>query len=150
MRYFLVDRITEWEAGRFMAGVKNVTMSEDFLEFHFPRFPVMPGALLLEALVQLGGWLEGAGSDFARWLLLERVRSVKYYGFAFPGDQVALRVEAAGEEDGLRLFKGTAAVGGERRVAVDFAGRVVELSRYEDPEERRSHFRILVRDTPFS
>lgn len=150
MRYLLVDRVTEWEADRSMAGLKNITMSEDFLEFHFPRFPVMPGALILEALVQLAGWLEGASSDFARWVLLERVRSVKYYGFAFPGDQVALRVEAAGEEEGLRLFRGTAAVGGERRVAVDFAGRAVELARYEDPEEQRRHFAILTRQTQIS
>ena len=146
MRYLLVDRITDWEAGRSMAGVKNVTMSEDFLEFHFPQFPVMPGALLLEALVQLSGWLEAAGSDFSRWLLLERVRSVRYYGFAFPGDQVELRVEANGEEDGLRLFKGEAAVAGEKKVTVTFAGRGVEMDRYEDPEEQRRHFKILMRE----
>ncbi|MEE9276725.1 MAG: 3-hydroxyacyl-ACP dehydratase FabZ family protein [bacterium] len=146
MRYLLVDRITDWEAGRSMAGVKNVTMSEDFLEFHFPQFPVMPGALLLEAIVQLSGWLEAAGSDFSRWLLLERVRSVRYYGFAFPGDQVELRVEANGEEDGLRLFKGEAAVAGEKKVAVQFASREVEMDRYEDPEDQRRHFQILMRE----
>ena len=35
MRYLLVDRVTSWERGATMVGVKNVTMSEDFLEFHF-------------------------------------------------------------------------------------------------------------------
>lgn len=149
MRYLLVDRVTEWEAGRFMEGVKNVTLSEDFLEYHFPRFPVMPGSLLIEALAQLAGWLEGAGTDFKRWLLLERVRSVKYYGFALPGDQVALRVEAAGEEEGLRLFRGVASVEGERRAVADFAARAVDLAEYEDPEEQRAHFRVLRREAPF-
>ena len=149
MRYLLVDRVTGWEPGRFMEGVKNVTMSEDFLEYHFPRFPVMPGSLLVEALAQLAGWLEGAGTDFQRWLLLEQVRSVKYYGFALPGDQVALRVEAAGEEEGLRLFKGMAMVEGERLAVVDFAARAVELADYEDPEEQRARFRVLRREAPF-
>ncbi len=146
MRYLLVDRVTSWEAGGFMEGVKNVTMSEDFLEFHFPRFPVMPGSLILEALVQLSGWLEAAGSDFSRWFLLEQVGTIKYYGFAFPGDQVVLRVEAAGERDGRTLFKGIATVDGERKVVVDFAGRVVDMKSYEDPEEQKHLFRILMRE----
>ena len=149
MRYLLVDRVTGWEPGRFMEGVKNVTMSEDFLEYHFPRFPVMPGSLLVEALAQLAGWLEGAGTDFKSWLLLDRIRSVRYYEFALPGDQVALRVEAAGEEEGLRLFKGVAAVEGKRRAVADFAARAVALADYEDPEEQRARFRVLRREAPF-
>lgn len=150
MRYLLVDRITAWEPGRSMEGLKNITLSEDFLQYHFPRFPVMPGSLLIEALAQLAGWLEGAGTDFKGWLLLESVRSVKYYGFALPGDQVALRVEAAGEEGGLRFFRGTAAVEGQRRAVVEFAARPVRLADYEDPEEQRAHFRVLRREVPFS
>ena len=146
MRYLLVDRVTSWDAGKVIEGIKNVTMSEDFLEFHFPRFPVMPGSLILEAIVQLSGWLEAAGSDFSRWVLLERVRSIKYYGFALPGDQIVLRVEANGAEDGRSLFRGTATVEGERRVVVDFAGRVVDLESYEDPGEQRHLFRVLMRE----
>ncbi len=142
----LVDRVTAWQAGESIQGIKNVAMSEDFLELHFPRFPVMPGALLFEGLAQLAGWLEAAGSDFTKWVLLEKARSVKYYGFAFPGDQVALSVEAKGAEGGLKNFRGVAAVGGERRVVADFGGRVVALADYEDPEEQRRHFRVLSRE----
>ena len=56
MRYLLIDHITEWKSGESIMGVKNVAMSEDFLEFHFPKNPIMPGILLLEGLVQLAGW----------------------------------------------------------------------------------------------
>ena len=150
MRYMLVDRVTAWEAGASIEGVKNITMSEDFLEFHFPRFPVMPGALIFEGLVQLAGWLEAAGSDFTRWILLEKVRSVRYYGFAFPGDQVTLNVEARGEEEGLSNFRGVATVDGERRVVAEFSGKVVALADYEDPEEQRHHFRVLRREIQLS
>ncbi len=150
MRYMLVDRVTEWEGGVSIQGVKNITMSEDFLEYHFPRFPVMPGALIVEALVQLAGWLEAASSDFTRWILLEKVRSVRYYGFAFPGDQVLLNVEAQGEETELRSFRGVATVEGERRVVADFGGRTVPLADYEDPEEQRHHFRVLGREIRLS
>ncbi len=150
MRYLMVDRVTSWESGKSMEGVKNVTLSEDFFEFHFPRFPVMPGSMILESLVQLSGWLEGASSGFSRWFLLEEVRSVKYYGFALPGDQIALRVESAGAESGLSLFKGIATVGDERKVVVDFSGRVVDLKDYEDPEEQEHLFGILTRGITLS
>lgn len=150
MRYLMVDRVTSWESGKSMEGVKNVTLSEDFFEFHFPRFPVMPGSMILESLVQLSGWLEGASSGFSRWFLLEQVRSVKYYGFALPGDQIALRVEAAGAEDGLNLYKGVATVEDERKVVVDFSGRVVDLKDYEDPGEQEHLFGILTREITLS
>ena len=150
MRYLLVDRVTSWERGVSMEGVKNVTMSEDFLEYHFPRFPVMPGSMILEALVQLSGWLEAAGSECGRWFLLERVETIKYYGFALPGDQIELRVEAVGEEEGRSLYKGAASVSGERKVAVEFSGRVVDLKDYEDPEEQAHLFRVLTRDVEIS
>lgn len=150
MRYMLVDRVMAWEADASIQGVKNITMSEDFLELHFPRFPVMPGALIFEGLVQLAGWLEAAGSDFTQWILLEKVRSVRYYGFAFPGDQVVLNVEARGEEEGLKKFRGVASVEGERRVVAEFGGKVAPLADYEDPEEQRHHFRVLNREIQLS
>lgn len=150
MRFLMVDRVTSWESGKSMEGVKNVTLSEDFFEFHFPRFPVMPGSMILESLVQLSGWLEGASSGFSRWFLLEQVRSVKYYGFTLPGDQITLRVEAAGAEDGLNLYKGVATVEDERKVVVDFSGRVVDLKDYEDPGEQEHLFGILTREITLS
>ncbi len=59
MRYLLIDRITEWKAGQKIKGVKNVAMTEDFLEWHFPKNPVMPGVLLIEAFAQLSGMVGG-------------------------------------------------------------------------------------------
>ena len=44
MRFLLVDRILELERGRRAVGIKNVTMSEDFLAYHFPEMPIMPRA----------------------------------------------------------------------------------------------------------
>ncbi len=55
MRYMLVDRVMGREAGASIHAVKNVAVGEDFLEYHFPRFPVMPGSLILEAAVQMAG-----------------------------------------------------------------------------------------------
>src|SRR4030067_953024 len=100
MRYLLIDHITEWKSGEFIKGVKSVAMSEDFLEFHFPKNPIMPGVLLLEALTQLTGWLEAASSEFQNWFLVGKVRKSNFYSFALPGDQVELEVELISDEKG--------------------------------------------------
>ena len=57
MRFFLIDRITQWLVGTSAEAVKNVALSEDFFDDHFPRHPVMPGVLILEGMAQLSGLL---------------------------------------------------------------------------------------------
>ncbi len=147
MRYCLVDLISAWEADRKIRGVKNVAMTEDFLEYHFPRFPVMPGVLLLESMAQLAGWLEAASSGFTRWVLIDHVRQCKFYGFARPGDQVEIEIEVAGVEDNRKFYRGVGTVAGQRRVVAEFGATVVPLSTLEDPDQHSVVFQILTRAT---
>ncbi len=151
MRYLLIDHVTDYHSGGFIRGVKNITMSEDFLAFHFPKNPVMPGALLLEALVQLSGWLEAKSSDFRRWVLLRRITKAAFYGFALPGDQVLLEVQAQGVSiSGVNTYKGTGHVGGKKKVTAIFEVDIVPLSRIGEAHELAHLFRILTRDSGFS
>lgn len=57
MRFFLIDRITRWDVGSRAEATKNVALSEDFFDDHFPRRPVMPGVLILEGIAQVSGLL---------------------------------------------------------------------------------------------
>ncbi len=57
MRFFLIDKIMEWHVGKTAQAVKNVALSEDFFDDHFPRRPVMPGVLIIEGMAQLSGLL---------------------------------------------------------------------------------------------
>ena len=57
MRFFLIDRITKWQVGTTAEAIKNVALSEDFFDDHFPRRPVMPGVLIIEGMAQLSGLL---------------------------------------------------------------------------------------------
>jgi len=55
--FLLIDRITEFEAGKSITGIKNVTVNEEFFQGHFPGHSIMPGVLILEAMAQVGGLL---------------------------------------------------------------------------------------------
>lgn len=57
MRFFLIDRITDWHVGTNAKAIKNIALSEDFFDDHFPRRPVMPGVLIIEGIAQLSGLL---------------------------------------------------------------------------------------------
>ena len=61
MRYFLLDKITAFEPGKRACGIKCVTLTDDILHDHFPDQPLLPGALLLESMSQLGGFLGRKG-----------------------------------------------------------------------------------------
>ena len=74
MRFSLVDRILTLEPGRSITAVKNLSIAEEYLADHFPGFPVMPGVLMIESLVQAGGWLirETEGFQYSTVLLKDR------------------------------------------------------------------------------
>ena len=147
MRYLLIDHITECTSGQSIKGIKNVAMSEDFLEFHFPKNPIMPGVMLLEALTQLTGWLEAVSSDFQRWFLINKVIKSNFYGFAFPGDQVELEVERLSGGDGnRRTYRGSGFVKGKKKIITEFEGEVIPLDDIEYAEEQKAFFRVLTRD----
>ncbi len=147
MRFLMVDHITSWSATDGIRAVKNVAMSEDFLEHHFPNRPVMPGALLLEALSQLAGWMEAASSDFEHWLLVDSIERCGYYGFALPGDRVELELRPRGAiADGRRSYRGLGTVVGDNKIKADFSGRIVALSEIADPDSHRRLFNNLIRE----
>ena len=94
MRFVLVDRILELEPGSRITTVKNLTLSEEYLDDHFPRFPVMPGVLMLEAMTQASAWLIRVTEDFAHSIVvLKEARNVKYGKFVRPGQALTISAE---------------------------------------------------------
>jgi 3-hydroxyacyl-[acyl-carrier-protein] dehydratase len=151
VRYYLVDRISEWEVNRRIRGVKNVAMTEDFLQYHFPRRPTMPGVLLLESMTQLAGWLEAVSSEFTRWFLLEHVTSCKFYDLTVPGDQIEITLDSVPAPEPLRRrYRGLGTVADKRRVVAEFDGHVVSLADLEAPSSQRQLFEVLTKTAAFS
>src|ERR1700752_955918 len=109
MRFTLVDRIVEMTAGKSLRAYRNLTLGEEYLADHFPSFPVLPGVLMLEALVQSAAWLGRATSDFRHSVIpLREVKTIKYGSFLEPGQTMTINVDAIGGMDGETLgFKGS-------------------------------------------
>jgi len=79
MKFGLIDRIVELEPGRRIVALKAVSLAEEYLADHFPTFPVLPGVLMLEALVEAGAWLVRETQDFNRSvILLHSAKNVTY------------------------------------------------------------------------
>ena len=105
MRFLLIDRILEYRKGESAVGSKDVTMSEDFLEDHFPRFPVMPGVLQVEAISQLTSWLIFVSNDFKVKGVLSELGTIKFKDFIKPGDQMVIEVSFKSVDSEAATYK---------------------------------------------
>jgi 3-hydroxyacyl-[acyl-carrier-protein] dehydratase len=121
MRFHLVDRILELEPGKRICIAKNLTLAEEYLADHFPTFPVMPGVLMLQTLVEAGAWLLRITDDFRHSVIvLREARNVKYGTFMEPGKTLIATAELAEVEDGLATFKGKGEAAGQTTVSAKF------------------------------
>jgi 3-hydroxyacyl-[acyl-carrier-protein] dehydratase len=94
MRFSLIDKIVELKPGERILATKSLTMAEEYLADHFPRFPVMPGVLMLEAMTQAGAWLVRVTEDFAHSIVvLRQANNVKYAQFIEPGQTLTVTAE---------------------------------------------------------
>jgi 3-hydroxyacyl-[acyl-carrier-protein] dehydratase len=111
----LVDRILECEPGKRILAIKNVTINEPFFNGHFPRLPVMPGVLVVEALAQAAAVLAfvtaGKKSDEKSIYYLVGVDDARFKRPVVPGDQLTLDVTADRIGRELMKFSACARVG---------------------------------------
>jgi 3-hydroxyacyl-[acyl-carrier-protein] dehydratase len=113
MRFSLVDRITSLEAGRSVTAVKNLTLAEEYLADHFPGFPVMPGVLMLESLVQASAWLMRYTDDFRySTILLKEARAVRFNNFVSPGRMLVVTSSFHERTERVSVMKSVGTVDG--------------------------------------
>ena len=93
--FLLVDRVVDIQIDRSAVGIKNVTINEAFFQGHFPRNPVMPGVLIVEAMAQTAAVLvvrslgKGAAGKLVYFMTIENARFRKP---VTPGDQLRIHV----------------------------------------------------------
>jgi len=92
MRWFWIDRFTEFERGRRAVAIKSVALSEEALDGYNPGFPVMPGSLMIEGMAQTAGLLVGELEGFQQRVVLAKIGKAVFHRPVVPGD--TLRYEA--------------------------------------------------------
>ncbi len=94
MKFVLVDRVSELQPRERIVAHKALSLAEEYLADHFPTFPVLPGVLMLEAMVQTAAWLVRDALDFGpSVIVLKEARNVTYKSFVAPGQVLTLEAD---------------------------------------------------------
>ena len=132
MRFTLLDRIVEVDPGKSITAVKAVSLSEEYLADHFPRFPVLPGVFMLEAMTQAAAWTIRLGEDFANSIVVLRTaRNVKYGDFVEPGKVLTVHAEVLSQDAHRTKVKASGMVGERTSLTAR-----LELERYNLADKR--------------
>lgn len=152
MRYFLIDKVTDLEPGQRACGVKNVSLSDEILHDHFPDYPTMPGALIVEAASQLAGFLlemswNKPNVPLCRALLVQ-IDLAKFHEMAGPGDQLEIEVRMSEFRDTVAQISAEVRAGPRQiaRTGLTFLMKAIDSERLH--EQRRSLYRLWTRDFP--
>ncbi len=124
----LVDRIVGFARRERIVGIKNVTINEPFFQGHFPGHPVMPGVLIIEAMMQVGGLLlmdtvEDADDKVVYVMSLD---NVKFRRPVTPGDQVRFEVEMLQVRRHVCRMRGVGYVEGQVVAEAEMMARIVD------------------------
>lgn len=91
MRWFWVDRFTEFVGSSHAVGHKGIALSEDYMHDHWDAYPIMPHSLMAEGMAQTGGLLVSELYDFKELVVLAKFSHLAFHGITRPGDSLAYR-----------------------------------------------------------
>jgi 3-hydroxymyristoyl/3-hydroxydecanoyl-(acyl carrier protein) dehydratase len=143
LRFLLVDRILELESGKRATGIKNVTLSENFMAYHFPDMPIMPGMLIVEALVQLADWIVREDTGFTQMGLPIAFDRVKFRRIVHPGDQLRLEAVILTRDEQQAEIRAMAYCEGNLVTSADFTLAIQPLEPMLTAEEASRLFNII-------
>jgi 3-hydroxyacyl-[acyl-carrier-protein] dehydratase len=127
--FLLIDRIRDMDRDESCVGIKNVTINEPFFQGHFPRYPVMPGVLIIEALAQTAGALcvHNAGKeDIPQIVYFMGIDKAKFRKPVLPGDQLFLHVKKIRNRGPVWRFYGEAKVDGHTVAEAEISAMIVD------------------------
>lgn len=115
--FLMVDRVLTLEVGQSISGIKNATINEEFFQGHFPKYPVMPGVMMIEAMAQLAGILGlvtvGKKPSEGYTFLFAGADKVRFKRQVIPGDTLQLFAELVMQRQGIFKFSCKALVEGK-------------------------------------
>ncbi|MBI3649537.1 MAG: 3-hydroxyacyl-ACP dehydratase FabZ [Acidobacteria bacterium] len=131
--FLLVDRIIEFEEGKRIVGIKNVTLNEPFFQGHFPGAPVMPGVLIIEAMAQTAGvlMLGNIPDRDTKLVFFTGIEGAKFRKPVVPGDQLELQLTVLRYRSSYIKLRGEAYVDGALVAEALISSALVDRSTVE-------------------
>lgn len=128
MKFDLIDRVTGRDETSLTA-VKNVSAAEEYLGDHFPGFPILPGVMMLETLVQAARHFAAHSDDPPKTpLVIKQARNVKYAGMVRPGQALDITVTLRKRDGHDYDFQGVGKVGEQVAVQARFSLQPLAVS----------------------
>ncbi len=125
--FLLVDKIIEFEEGKSITGIKNVTANEPQFTGHFPGNPIMPGVLIVEALAQVGAvMLLSMPENRGKLGVFTGINNFKFRRQVVPGDTLELHAELLTYRHNMGKATVKATVGGQTAAMGEVSFAVVE------------------------
>jgi len=132
--FLLIDRVLTIEDDRIITGYKNLTANEPFFQGHFPRKPIMPGVLILEAMAQLGAvYVLAKPENQGRIAFLMGVDKAKFRRPVVPGDRLDFKLTILKMRSTFGKVHGVATVNGDMAAEAEIS---FALSRNQDETKR--------------
>jgi 3-hydroxyacyl-[acyl-carrier-protein] dehydratase len=137
IEYFqLIDRIVDLDlTQQTIRAEARVPTASTIFEGHFPGYPLMPGALLIESMAQTAGWLVIAVTKFTRMPFFAALKEAKLRSFVTPGQMLSISAKLVHEGSGYAIAQADIACEGKRTCNAEITFRVVE---FPNPEFRAS------------
>ena len=125
--FLLVDKITDMEEGKWIKGIKNVTINEPFFQGHFPGNPIMPGVLITESLAQTGAiMLLSMEENKGKLGVFTGINNFKFRKQVVPGDTLILEAELTQYRHGMGKANVKATVEGAVAAMGEISFAVIE------------------------
>jgi 3-hydroxyacyl-[acyl-carrier-protein] dehydratase len=134
MRWFWIDRFTEFVSGQTAVAVKNVSLSEEVVDDYAPGRTFCPASLIIEGLAQTGGLLVGQMSDFKDRIVLAKITFSKFYCEAYPGDTLTYRVTIQNQDGMGAMVTGTSHIGDKLHGEIELMFASLDDERFENVE----------------
>jgi len=114
--FLLVDRVTDIQKNETLTAYKNVSISENIFQGHFPGHPIYPGVMILEGMAQAGGILAFKSMDMSKEEVAQKVvyfmsiDKAKFRAPVKPGDKLEYRISVIKHKGTIWMLKGEAFV----------------------------------------
>ena len=134
MRWFWVDRFTEYVAGERATAEKGVSLSDDFMHDHWEGYPVMPNSLIAEGMAQTSGLLVSELYGFQELVVLAKFTKLEFEGLVLPGQKLTYQAEIGHKKEVGAQATVTATVDGQKQAYAEiFFARLQNDSGPDSP-----------------